>query len=211
MTPKKLRPLRELRRLRRLGDQAEQETIHGQRSSDTASNGSSYLWPIEGVLIESRTIVDIQVLAEAGHSSGATDPRPGFVAVVDQSGAMSSVERIRGNSRDLRSSAKRVAQALSRYTFGTPILGLIDQPKATNPARDIIDEVDRELSGTTLSGKFIVLCHSAVPNSAGSSTDMGQSNVVRVGSNHVGWSSWNESHELAAMTVGSDPVKIELV
>jgi len=211
MTPKKLRPLRELKRLRRLGDQVAPKKKFGQHSVDSVNSGSSYLWPVEKVLVASRTIVDIQVLAEAGHSSGSFNPRPGFIAVVDQSGIMSAVERLRASSRGLRNPAEQISQELTRYTFGTPVLGLIDQPGAMNPTADVIDEVDRALSGTSLSGKFIVLCHSVASPDAQASANAGRSDVVRVGSNHVRWSSWNESHELAVMTAGLAAVHVEVV
>lgn len=211
MTPKKLRSLRELQRLRKLDDQVLPDKKFGGSSIDSIKNDGNYLWPVEKVLITSRITVDIQVLTEAGHLSGLFDPRPGFVAVVDQSGMISSVERLRISSRGARSAAAQISQTLSRSTSGTPILGLIDQPSATRPIDDLIEEVNRALHGTPLSGKFIVLCHSAVSLSVGTSASVRQIDVVRVKPNHVQWSSWNESHELAVITPGLSPISVEVV
>ena len=67
MTPRKIRPLRELRRLRSLGDRDAYVPKDNVPSLDSEDSERNDLWPVKRVLVTPRNIVDIQVLAEAGH------------------------------------------------------------------------------------------------------------------------------------------------
>ena len=211
MTPRKMLPLRELRRLRSLGDREEKVSKDNARSLDSDESERDNLWPVDRVLVTSRTIVDIQVLAEAGHSGSSSDPRPGFVAIVDRIGNLSAVERLAGNTKNLRKAAKGIAQAFSRYSLGTQVLGLIDQPGTTRPTTELLNELDKALKGTALEGKYLILSHSSNLLDASGNAPKSQGEIVQVTSNHVRWSSWNEHHELAAMTVGFTPISLEVV
>ncbi len=211
MTPRKMRPLRELRRLRSLGDRETQVPKDNVRSLDSDESERNNLWPVERVLVTPRTIVDIQVLAEAGHSGSTSDPRAGFVAVVDRTGNLSAVERLTGDAKNLRKTAKGISQAFGRSSLGTPVLGLLDQPGTTRPATELLSELDKALAGTTFEGKYLILSHSSNSLDAAGNAPKTQGEIVQVASNHVRWSSWNEYHELAAMTVGFTPINLEVV
>ena len=212
MTPRKLRPLRELRRLRRLAEQADEQSPGRDASGEKPPTAGSELpVRVNRMMIAPGVISDIQVLVEAGHSNSISAPRAGFIASLAVDGRMSSIDRIRTPDHRPVPSPETVAAGIENIGAGVVVLGLIDQVDPDNPDSGLLSFLTNNLVDFILPERYLLLSHNSKPTGSGNGKMSLPSNPANLSASRISWTSWNEQHELSAMSGQLRPIAIGVV
>ena len=211
MTPRIVRPLRELRRLRRLAEHAD-VPLRGRGAPDEERSiaGSDLPERLNRIMISPGVLVDIQVLVEAGHANSINAPRAGFVASVSVDGKMSSISRIRTLVQRPVPSPESVSAQIGNVGTGILVLGLIDQIDLGSPDAGLLSSLASSIEGFLESDRYLLLSHSSRPTDSGTGEMSLPTEPTNVSMNRISWGSWNEQHELSAMSARLRPVEIEV-
>jgi len=160
--------------------------------------------------IPEQLVPNVQTLVEGAHLKGDWKPRIAFVCGVNAAGRLESINRV--SARDAQDS-RRLAQTIRATASQTGLavaVGRLNVESAGWPGfgfLQALSDVDARLDGSV---RLVALCHASTPLADSSDGRAGTAKPVLIASNHMRWTTWRETHQIAAFDVSGEPLDLVL-